>query len=141
MPAQPHHEKPAQTPGQERARDALGKVNAICKENFAGEYCSYVEALPAAVVMNGLGQAVATLRANANGENPRNIACDRLYKHLSDWLCGSSLAPYSGSGDLLDAITSKGQNQYLLAQAEALAYLEWLKKFAVAFIEKTEKTK
>jgi CRISPR-associated protein, Cmr5 family len=44
---------------QERAKHALEAVNSIRGESWAGKFRSYVERLPAAIVMNGLGQAMA----------------------------------------------------------------------------------
>ena len=36
----------------------------------------------------------------------------------------------------MEAIVEGNQNQYVRAQMEALAYLEWLKKFSQAFLRK-----
>lgn len=83
--------------------------------------------------MNGLGQAAATLLARAAGN--KNDPHYKLYQHLQDWLCRkNSLSPYSGTQDLLAAITSGGRDEYLRAKAEALAWLQWQKKFAVAYL-------
>lgn len=67
---------------------------------------------------------------------------EQLYDHLESWLCGNDDdAPYQNfqvSGNrstLLHAITQHDQDTYIRAQAEALAYLEWLRKFAEAFLE------
>ncbi|NNJ85014.1 MAG: type III-B CRISPR module-associated protein Cmr5 [Gammaproteobacteria bacterium] len=43
-------------------------------------------------------------------------------------------APYREYGDLLDGITHKDMGAYRLAQAEALLFLDWVKKFATAMI-------
>ena len=40
-----------------------------------------------------------------------------------------------GLGSLIDAIVKHGQAEYVHAQAESLAYLVWLKKFAQAFLK------
>jgi CRISPR-associated protein Cmr5 len=36
----------------------------------------------------------------------------------------------------LEAITQNGRDKYLQAQAEAMAWLEWHKKLAVAYLKK-----
>lgn len=130
-----------QTLAQRRAQHALQRVLAHQARGpqAYGNYVSYVDALPAAIVMNGLGQACAMLLAKAQGDlnKPHGL----LYADLEDWLCGNhEAAPFpSASGDrnkLILAITSAEQQAYLRAQGEALAYLQWLKKFARAFLQR-----
>ncbi|MFB6271712.1 MAG: type III-B CRISPR module-associated protein Cmr5 [Salinibacter sp.] len=124
-----------QTLAQRRAADALGKVHKLQAEGQYGKYVSYVKGLPATILANGLGQAAATLLSAANGsrDDPNHV----LYEHLSSWLCrDDGDAPYD-SGDLLEAITQNDEDHYIRAQAEALAYLEWLKRFAAALLEES----
>lgn len=124
---------------QERAADALKKVKTLLKQaetdktkaDSNDKYASYVKSLPATILMNGLGQAAATLMASNAGEHKL------LYQHLQGWLCrNESSAPYPRTSDLLESITGNNREAYLRAQAEALAWLTWLKKFAVAYLEK-----
>lgn len=104
-------------------------------KNFGAEYKSYAECLPASIVMNGLGQACAMLLAQAKGEAAEKDAHRLLYDQLQDWLCGASNAAiYPDHQDLVEAIVSHGQRHYIRAQVEALAYLNWLKKFAQAYL-------
>lgn len=128
-----------QTLDQMRAADSLKKVKEI-QENYSEDerdsYADYVERLPAAILMNGLGQALAQLLAAAkrNEQDPHYL----LYKHVHGWLCRDDpRAPYPNAPDMLEAITHKGRNKYLQAQAEAMAWLEWHKKLAVAYLKKT----
>ena len=69
-----------------------------------------------------------------NGENQINKDAHYvLYEDLEEWLCrGCKHSPYSCAEDLMDAIIEKDRDAYMRAQAEALAWLQWLKKFAVA---------
>lgn len=122
-----------QTLAQRRAKHALDRITELENTTY-GNYRSYVSALPAAILMNGLGQAAATVRAGSQS------GYEQLYKHLSGWLCGGDAeSPYL-EGDLLKNITTHDEDHYLHAQAEAMAYLEWLKKFATAFLEKGKET-
>lgn len=123
-----------QTLDQLRAKDAFLKIKNVTKNQTQHDkYLSYVNALPATILMNGLGQAMASLLAAAKGKEEEHKC---LYNHVTSWLCRNDEdAPYS-SGDLLENITKNDEDYYLHAQAEALAYLEWLKKFANAFLEK-----
>ncbi len=118
---------------QKRAAHALCKAWEVDRE-LAASYRSYVESLPATIVMNGLGQACATVLARASGTSPREQAYRLLYGHVQDWLCRSE-GVYSEEESLIDAIVKNDQRKYIHAQAEALAYLDWLKKFAQAFLK------
>lgn len=125
----------SQTLAQRRAAHALTHIQELRDKGFKyyGKYKSYTKSLPANILMSGLGQAAATLCAAAKGktDDPHHL----LYDHLSNWLCrGDEDSPYP-QGDLLENITTHNEQAYLRAQAEAMAYLEWLKKFAVAFLK------
>ncbi len=131
---------PELTLGQRRAAHALARIQEIKGQKY-GKYQSYVKGLPTTILNSGLGQAAAMLLASAKlGKQERSDdhrAYETLYAHLSDWLCRDDSrghAPYPG-GDLMEAIVQHDLDDYAHAQAEALAYLEWLKKFAVAFLK------
>jgi len=115
-----------------RARHALEAIEAL-KDQNVDKYVSYVKALPATILQNGFGQAMATLLAAGKEDHKR------LYNHLESWLCkDNSYSPYHGQTDLMKAITTRDESSYLHAQAEAMAYLQWLKKFAVAYLSEAE---
>lgn len=133
----------AQTLEQKRAKHALEQVKALQKEK-PGNYLSYVNALPAAILMNGLGQALATERAASDQ------AHHRLAQHVSEWLLSPEAhtryvasvfddAKLDAAQRLLDRIVAGDQDAYLWAQTEAIAYVTWLKKFANAFLNSTGK--
>jgi CRISPR-associated protein Cmr5 len=126
-----------QSLAQRRARHALGLIQKHEKaaQDSYQNYVSYAESLPATILMNGLGQACATLLAKAEGKLDRPHGL--LYEDLQSWLCGGdSAAPFRNSGNLMEAIIGSKQDTYFRAQAEALAYLVWLKKFANAFLKR-----
>jgi CRISPR-associated protein Cmr5 len=133
---------PEQSLSQRRAKHALAAIRELEKKSY-GHYVSYVNGLPAAILQNGLGQALATLIAGAkikeNNRSEDEKAREYLYHQVSTWLCEAREdAPYPDQSDILDAITQQNEDAYLLAQAEALAYLDWLKKFANAFLKRVE---
>ena len=111
---------------QKRAEHALDRARKMGQMD-AEKYRSYVDRLGPAIVMNGLGQALATEIA-AGGEHKN------LYENVENWLCRSEGGVYSGNRDLLASIVEHGQDKYLHAQAEALAWLQWHKKFCRAFL-------
>lgn len=142
QPTQAAPTAPAQhrSTAQMRAEHALARVNSLTTEaDGYGNYASYVKALPARIIMNGLGQALAMERAGANANNEAvSIGHQHLYAHLQDWLLnGWQHGPYQGNDIIADLIAG-GEQDYIRAQAESMAYLEWLKKFAVAFLNEPD---
>lgn len=125
-----------QTPEQRRAADALRAVQQVEQnDGFRKSYRSYVERLGPAILINGLGQALATEKASATGKPAQadERAHHLLYENLCQWLCRDG-GVYPGGGDVLEAIVQHGEPQYLRAQAEALAWLVWHKKFCRAYL-------
>ena len=122
-----------QTLGQKRAAHALNAINKLVKQNNYGNFGSYVQRLPATVVMNGLGQAMAgELAAGRGGKNDDERAHKILFEFVESWLRESKAYPKDRG--LMEAIVKSNQEDYVRAQAEALAYLDWLKKFSQAYL-------
>ena len=127
---------------QERAANALARANELSKEcgDFKKRYRAYVDRLGPTIVMNGLGQALATERAGAGTERKKDDerAHHELYESLQRWLCRPEGGVYPSSADLLQSIVDNDEKRYLRAQAEALAWLEWHKKCCRASFPKDE---
>lgn len=130
---------------QQRATFALNCIRDLeertrSDERFDyGHYVSYVSALPATIVMNGLGQALTTQLAKAKGgtDHARRL----LYNHLAGWLSHQFLDLRVPDGDLpkvIDRLMEGDQDLYVRAQSEAMAYLNWLKQFARACLNEKE---
>lgn len=136
-----------------RANHALAAIERYAKESTGDQktaYLSYVKSLPATIRGNGLGQALAMLLARTGqdteaGQGGRAPAAyGHLYRHVEDWFqsneCPQSarvagLAGGAGPGRfLLKAAMAAPQRDYVLMQTEASLYVEWLKKFANAFL-------
>ena len=117
---------------QLRAEDALSRVGTLQdkSDEFKKLYRSYVDRLGPAIVMNGLGQALATecAAAGSNPKEPREQAHKQLFDNMQLWLCRDQDGIYPGSSDLLKAIMEHDESCYLHAQVEALAWLEWHQK-------------
>ena len=137
---------------QQRAANALARVQELNarSDGFKKRYRSYVDRLGPGIVMNGLGQALATERAVAGpppldpaastpGDAADKEAHRELYTSLHQWLCRADGGIYPNERDLLSAIVSHGQSEYLHAQAEALSWLEWHKKCCRAAYPKDER--
>ena len=127
----------SQSLDQRRAKHALKRIKTRQVDGTKqSDYLSYVKALPATILQNGLGQAMATLLAAAKGKEKDSHY--RLYQDVQSWLCGGdqeSPFPKREGQNLIEEITKSEQQRYLKAQAEAQAYLIWLKKFAAAFLD------
>lgn len=123
-----------QTLSQRRAAFALAGVHRVEREEFAGKFRSYAANLPPMIQMSGFGQALAFCRSKS-GQSLEDRAYQALYNLVSEWLTGDG-QPYKGLGDALVGVTSKSMSSYRLAQTEALALLEWVKRFASAYIPK-----
>jgi CRISPR-associated protein Cmr5 len=120
---------------QQRAAFALQSIEdflALDKTSQA-ELRRYLIHIPALIHMNGLGQALAFYRMKGPNSNH-----ELIYQLLGKWLCQETPGRvFDGhAGDLLKAITSSDYRCYMAAQNEALAVLEWLKKFATALLHK-----
>lgn len=125
---------------QQRASFALARIRELQNGNRDyGHYVSYVSALPATIVMNGLGQALTTLVAKAKGkpDEPHRI----LFDHIAAWL-NKQIGALNGQDDdltqVIDRLMKADQETYVHAQAESMAYLNWLKQFARAYLKEKE---
>lgn len=126
------------TMDQERAEYALKKITGIeqgSDNTHKEEMRRYINGLPALIRMNGLGQALAFYRTKG-----KKSTHETIYQIVSVWLCSanSNGRIFDEDDDVLTAITRSDVHAYMAAQNEALELLEWLKKFAVAMLEKNE---
>ncbi len=124
---------------QQRAEHALKQIKNI-EGNNDGFYISYVSSLPATIVMNGLGQALLTELAKA--KNQTNDSHYLLFKHVASWLSQQISKLRSPSTTdftpVIERMMLEDQKTYLIAQTEAIAYLNWLKQFARAYLKEKE---
>lgn len=120
---------------QQRAQFALACVQAAQGSEHAADYARLVRKLPAMILQNGLGQALAFHLADAQGDN--HSAAGRAVLDLSRWLIAQKKI-YTASSltlhTMIDALVAGSRDQYMRAQREAMALLDWMKKFADAFI-------
>jgi len=113
---------------QQRAKHALEAVQTwMSKDNSEQkELKSYACDFPAMILMSGFGQACAFYLSNSK-ENHKV-----QFDLLAQWLHKQQVFQ---SSDLMCEITQCDQNTYQIAQAEALEYLGWVKKFAKAYLQ------
>jgi len=117
-----HRNEP--TLDQLRARHTVAVVDGL-DDQGGPRFRRRVEDLGPAILTNGLGQALATVRAQEGG--------DPVYQSVSDWLCRlHPYSPYQGEPDALAAIVRHGRHDYMWAEGETLEWLTWLKKLVRA---------
>ncbi len=116
------------TLGQQRA--------AFCLEQLAKISCprkdfkSFSAGLPSLILQNGFGQALAFLVAKGKGNSDsKHLTAFRI---ISKWLVDQKIIQAEVNKEILIQISKLPQNQYLRAQKETLAMLEWLKRYANA---------
>lgn len=133
---------------QERAKFAWSCVDNVSKngknnkgKSFAKEYGQLAKSAPADIQTNGLGQTLAFWRAKGyekgsvkNGDNEHA----HLLGDVSKWL--KEQIKWESNLELLNWISTEANtNDYRRATAEAMAFLQWLKRFAEAELSE-EKT-
>lgn len=113
-----------QTISQERAKHALAAIKNWEDKNPSDqkELKTYVVGIPAMILMSGFGQTCAFYKSK--GKNHEVVL-----QALQDWL---------KKGDVISFITKASAQEYQLAEAESLEYLNWLKKFAKAYLKGDE---
>lgn len=128
----------SQTLEQKRAKyaiDVIAKAKKKDKVKSGEDYGRHVRRLPAMILNNGLGQALAFLLADDEGKNQK--ASWQLYDDLQSWLCKQENPRCIYENDnLIKSLMDNGRSQYLQAQDETLKLLVWMKKFADAYLLK-----
>ena len=131
----------AQSIEQKRAQHAMAKVLDVTSASASVQkkFKAYANSLPAMIQTTGLGQALAfaKVKANANAKTDEAAAWSAMYAALDQWLQGQEIwlkTADQNNTDSLAALVAGNQQQYQRAQAEAFAYLVWLKQFARALI-------
>jgi len=116
----------AKTIEQKRAAAALESVQNV---QSGTRFTALANGMPTMIHVNGLGQALAFCA----GKN--DLQYVEMRSMLSAWLCNEG-NPFAGTQPehILETITQCDMTTYMRAQAEAMAYLLWVKKFAKAFL-------
>lgn len=116
---------------QERAKaawEAIDKAKESSAE-YQKKYKSLARSAPASIQQNGLGQTLAFWRAKPNEKHQQ-----ALYFAVSDWVKGQ--INWKGDKRLLNWIVQDAKtDEYRRATSEAIAFLQWVKRFAEAELE------
>ncbi len=122
----------------ERAKEAWSTIDFVNTKlddiGFKREYRSIVLKFPTLIMINGLGQAVAFLKAK--GKNDVRKAEEKLYRDIEGWL--DKRIQWNVTGELIEKIITLPSDKFRLVTAETLSYLSWMKRFADAVLPKEE---
>lgn len=126
------------TLGQKRAEFALKKV---LEAKNIDKFDSFTAGAPSQILQNGFGQTMAfyvakgTKKDNSNDKKPYIDKKDKhivLLNIIRKWLQEKEFLTTATKDEkeFIYTITQLSQQQYLAAQKETLALLEWVKRFA-----------
>jgi len=116
------------TLGQKRAEFCLDMLQSL-PANIRDDFKPFTAGLPALILQNGFGQALAFLKAKANGQDKHHHS----FKIITAWLVKMNILNQENNDvDYLRQLSTMDQQAYLHAQKETLAMLEWLKRYANA---------
>lgn len=117
-----------QTLSQKRAAKALELLEGIPeKGDSRTEFSQFCKSFPTMILQNGLGQALAFIRAKKEKNNDK---FDRMYNTLNTWLKELKLV----EEDVLKEINSMDAQKYMQIQLESMKFLEWVKRYENAKI-------
>lgn len=117
-----------QTLQQERAAHALKGVQDLIPLKEGDKLKARASELPFMIHANGLGQAAAFFCSKKKKDG-----YDRIYHLLQGWMTRPGGVLESKDG-MMAAITRADLHTYRVAQAEAMQYMDWVKKFASAYL-------
>jgi CRISPR-associated protein Cmr5 len=119
-----------QTLQQLRAKKALESISNLQQHPDASQLVSRASELPFMIHANGLGQAAAFFKSKKDKDG-----YGEMYRVLNKWMVRKG-GIFAGKQDLMVAITECDLHTYRVAQAEAMQYMDWVKKFAKAYLSK-----
>lgn len=127
-----------QTKEQERAKaawDCVENANKLSDDQFKKEYRSNALKLPTLILTNGLGQTLAFLKSK--GKRDLSKSEEKVYRDIEGWLKRPGVINWgTAQGELIERIMKINSDKYRLVTTEALAFINWLKRFADAVLPK-----
>lgn len=123
------------TIAQERSRFALHQLASIQErmdDSKKDEFAKLASSLPAMILQNGFGHALAFLLAKGSDKNEfqQNDKHFQAFSTIGAWLKERGLLQSSEPNQMVKEISLMSQGNYLRCQEETLFYMEWVKKYA-----------
>ncbi len=125
------------TLGQERSEFALTKV---LQNKDTTALKSFSAGAPSMILQNGFGHALAFWAAKDKKDKKDKNEHKALLSMVMEWLEKKEFIQSNGKKeDFFKTLSTVSQQEYFAAQQEALHLLEWVKRYANAFIQDNEK--
>ncbi|MEO0224011.1 MAG: type III-B CRISPR module-associated protein Cmr5 [candidate division WOR-3 bacterium] len=121
----------------EYAYRCVEQVTYKLNEKGKREYRSYVKKIPTMILLNGLGQTLAFVKAKAKDGNAYKL----LYNQITEYMKSNSTIRIQmppDKNELIEWVISCDSREYRWITQELLAFLNWLKRFAEGMIEEEE---
>jgi CRISPR-associated protein Cmr5 len=117
------------TKEQQRSAFALLRINDFGAQGVPEKDANFIVGTPNMILTNGISQTMAFLLSKGEERSTR------VFCILKDWLSQEikALPNSANNHQFLSQFAKLEQNDYLRAQQEALALLQWLKRYARAF--------
>jgi CRISPR-associated protein Cmr5 len=118
------------TMAQKRAEVALEEVIKIKSDK--GKFETFAKGAPSMILQNGFGQSLAFWLAKGTDKHIE------LFNMVKNWLSlkrgdiNNAFTTQTDRRKFIEELAGMEQSQYLSAQSETLAFLEWVKRFASA---------
>jgi CRISPR-associated protein Cmr5 len=120
---------------QKRAAYALESVLHITNgksEKEKKEFKAFTAGAPSMILQNGFGQTLAFWQAKGSDKHLALFDISVKWLSLKKGDVKNTFASETDVRQFLQELCSMKQNDYLKAQSETLALLEWIKRFANA---------
>lgn len=115
---------------QLRAKHALHAVQQLQQAGMDSKIKARASELPFMIHTCGLGQALAFFKSKGGKDG-----YDKVHAMLDGWLREKDNV-FAGKGSAMEAVTQCDLHTYRMAQTEATQYMEWVKRFANAYLTK-----
>lgn len=128
----------ATTKEQKRSAFALRKIEEVYGTTISKDDANFIVGTPTMILTNGLAQTMAFLLSKKDPKKNEDVKEVKVFKILQEWLMGEVRGLEQGKDPrkFLELFAKLDQEKYLTVQEEALALLQWLKRYARAFQER-----
>jgi len=121
------------TKEQQRASFALKQVEQVFRIPVDKDSANFVVGVPTMILANGLGQTLAFLLSKKSSQDNKHTQTFSIIKRWLEQQGIEGLQPETNDLNFLKQFAALEQKHYLCAQQEALAMLQWLKRYVRAF--------
>jgi CRISPR-associated protein Cmr5 len=120
----------SQTIAQKRSEFALLQLSQV---PYDKDFATLAAGLPSMILQNGFGQAMSFLLSKATEKDGQFKKKEKHYcafKIIVDWLKERQILNGETEGNAVLQLSQMPQDQYLMAQEEAMKVMEWVKRYA-----------